>query len=58
MIQVIMNNNLEKVKLLVRNGVSINYVIKDDFTILILAIKDNDLEIVKYLIDNNEIFIK
>ncbi|BDT02431.1 hypothetical protein SHM_00770 [Spiroplasma ixodetis] len=58
MIQVIMNNNLEKVKLLVRNGVSINYVIKDDFTILMLTIKNNDLEIVKYLIDNNEIFIK
>ncbi|WP_338975659.1 MULTISPECIES: ankyrin repeat domain-containing protein [Spiroplasma] len=53
-----MNNNLEKVKLLVRNGVSINYVIKDDFTILMLTIKNNDLEIVKYLIDNNEIFIK
>ncbi|TLF25067.1 MULTISPECIES: ankyrin repeat domain-containing protein [unclassified Spiroplasma] len=31
---------------------------KDGFTILMLAIKDNDLEIVKYLIDNNEIFIK
>ncbi|WP_338974365.1 ankyrin repeat domain-containing protein [Spiroplasma endosymbiont of Tricholauxania praeusta] len=58
MIQVIMNNNLEKVKLLVRNGVSINYVIKDGFTILMLSIKNNDLEIVKYLIDNNEIFIK
>ncbi|WP_353307128.1 ankyrin repeat domain-containing protein [Spiroplasma ixodetis] len=53
-----MNNNLEKVKLLVRNGVSINYVIKDGFTILMLTIKNNDLEIVKHLIDNNEIFIK
>ncbi|MBP1525720.1 hypothetical protein [Spiroplasma endosymbiont of Dactylopius coccus] len=31
---------------------------KDGFTILMLAIEDNDLEIVKYLIDNNEIFIK
>ncbi|WP_342261210.1 ankyrin repeat domain-containing protein [Spiroplasma endosymbiont of Notiophilus biguttatus] len=48
-----MNNNLEKVKLLVRNCVSINYVTKDGFTILMLAIKNNDLEIVKYLIDNN-----
>ena len=44
-----MDNNLEKIKLLITNTTNVNYVIRDNFIILILAIKIMILEIVKYL---------